>query len=100
VVRMRTPEPDEQLKDELTAALARPGASWVSPPRAGGTDRGEGDGLAVGPTADAGRHMAGSGHHPPRSVLRGRRARLAPGAGAAHPGLSHRLRRVDGCPIP
>lgn len=30
---MWTPEPDGQLKDELTAALARPNASWVSPPR-------------------------------------------------------------------
>lgn len=33
MVGVWTPEPDEQLKNELTAALARPGASWVSPPR-------------------------------------------------------------------
>lgn len=30
---MWTPTPDEQLKDELQAALARPHASHVSPPR-------------------------------------------------------------------
>ena len=33
MIAMWTPEPDGQLKDELTAALARPNASWVSPPR-------------------------------------------------------------------
>lgn len=30
---MWTPTPDEALADDLRAALARPGASWVSPPR-------------------------------------------------------------------
>ncbi|WP_138758742.1 hypothetical protein [Modestobacter altitudinis] len=30
---MWTPTPDEALADDLQAALARPGASWVSPPR-------------------------------------------------------------------
>ncbi|WP_170977804.1 hypothetical protein [Blastococcus sp. CCUG 61487] len=30
---MWTPTPDEDLERELRAALARPGASWVSPPK-------------------------------------------------------------------
>lgn len=30
---MWTPTPDEGLQSDLEAALARPGASWVSPPR-------------------------------------------------------------------
>lgn len=30
---MWTPTPDDDLKSEIQAALARPGASWVDPPR-------------------------------------------------------------------
>lgn len=33
MVAVWTQEPSEELQNELTAALARPGASWVNPPR-------------------------------------------------------------------